>query len=82
VHTCYASVRGRRSTALAEKPHAKAGRRSRREGKNALLKDVPRMSDIKSKSHGGSSAKKEAARILSAAPRAISPCMRRSFVDR
>jgi hypothetical protein len=60
VHARDASVRGRRSTASAKKPRVKAGRRSRREGKKALLKDVPGVSDIKSKSHGASSAKKEA----------------------
>jgi hypothetical protein len=40
------------------------------------------MSNIELKSCGGSSAKREVAQILSAAPRAISLCMRRSFVDR
>jgi hypothetical protein len=34
-----------------------------------------------SKGHGKGSAKKKASQILSAAPRAISPCTRRSFVD-
>jgi hypothetical protein len=66
----------------AGKPRAKAGRRSKREGKKALLKDIPRTSNIKSKSRGGSSVKKEATRILSAAPGAIYLRMRRSFVDR
>jgi hypothetical protein len=60
----------------------KAGKCYRHEGKKALLKDVPGTSNVKSKSRGGSSAKKEAARFLSAAPEAISLRMRRSFVDR
>jgi hypothetical protein len=65
-----------------DKRCAKAGRQSWRKGDKALFKDIPRMSNVKSKSHGGSSAKKQPARILSAAPGAISPRMRRSFVDR
>jgi hypothetical protein len=65
-----------------DKWRAKAGRQSWRKGDKALFEDIPRMSNVKSKSHGGSSAKKEPARILSAAPGAISPRMRRSFVDR
>jgi hypothetical protein len=55
VHTRDASVRGTRSTASAKK----AGRRSRREGKNALLKDVPWTSNVKLKGHRGSSEKRE-----------------------
>jgi hypothetical protein len=82
VHTRDVSVRGRRTTVLADKPHVKVGRRSRHEGNKALLEDVPKTSNVKSKSHGGSFAKKEAMRILSVAPGAISPCMQRSFVDR
>jgi hypothetical protein len=78
MHARNISVHGRRSTASAEN----AGRRSSREGKKALLKDIPGTSNIKSKSCGGSSAKMEATRILSAAPGAISLCMQRSFIDR
>jgi hypothetical protein len=78
VHTCDVSVRGRKLIALAEK----AGRRSRRKGNKALLKDTPWTSNIKSKSHGSGSVKWEAALILSAASRIISLHMRRSFVDR
>jgi hypothetical protein len=66
------------STASAKK----AGRRSRCEGKMTLLKDVPRTSNVQSISRGGSSTKKEVARIMSAASGAFSPRMRRSFVDR
>jgi hypothetical protein len=43
--------------------------------------DAPRPSSIMSKGHGKGSAKEKASQILSAAPRAISPRMRRSFVD-
>jgi hypothetical protein len=50
--------------------------------KKDSLKDVPRTSNIKSKRCGGSSVKREATQILSAAPGVISPCMRMSFVDR
>jgi hypothetical protein len=78
VHTHDVSVHGRRSTVSAEK----ASRRSRREGRKALLKDVPGMSNVKSKGHGGSFAKREAVLILSVAPGAVSPRMRRSFVER
>jgi hypothetical protein len=72
------SVRGGRSTASVEK----ASRHSRHEDKKALLKDIPGVSNIESKSRGGSSTKREAAQILSAAPGAISLRMRRSFVNR
>jgi hypothetical protein len=71
-------VSGRRSTASAKR----AGGRSRRKSKRALMRDTSGMSDIASISHGGNSAKKEALRILSAALGAISPCMRNTFVDR
>jgi hypothetical protein len=54
---CDASVHGRRSTASVEN----ASRCSRREGKNASLKDVLGTSNIKSKSHRGSSVKREVA---------------------
>jgi hypothetical protein len=78
VHTRDISVRCKRSTASAEK----AGRHSRREGKKALLKDVLGMTNIESKSRRGNSTKREATRILYAAPRATSPCMRWWFIDR
>jgi hypothetical protein len=78
VHTHDVSVHGRKSIASAEK----AGRRSRRKGNKALLKDAPRTSNIKSKSRGSGSAKREAALILSATPGTISLHMRRLFVDR
>jgi hypothetical protein len=47
-----------------------------------LLKDVLGTSNIKSKGRGGSSTKREATLILSAALGAVSLCMRRSFVQR
>jgi hypothetical protein len=47
-------VRGKKSTTSVEKAH----KCSRHEGKKALLKDVPGTSNVKSKGHGGSSAKK------------------------
>jgi hypothetical protein len=78
VHTRDVLVHGRKSIASTEK----AGRRSRRKGNKALLKDAPRTSNIKSKSYGSGSVKREAALILSAAPETISLHMRRSFVDR
>jgi hypothetical protein len=72
------SIHGKRSTPSARK----TSRCSRREGKETILKDVPGMSNIKSKSRGGRSIKREVARILSATPGTISPCMQRSLVDR
>jgi hypothetical protein len=78
MHAHDISVRGRRSTTSAQK----AGKCSRREGKKALLEDILGMSNIKSKSRGVSSTKREVAQILSDAPEAISPRMQRSFVDR
>jgi hypothetical protein len=57
MHVHDALVCGRKSTASVEN----AGRRSRREGKKASLKDVPGTSNIKSKSHRDSSVKREAA---------------------
>jgi hypothetical protein len=68
VHTHDVWVRGRRSTMSTKK----AGRRSRREGKKAWLNDASGASNVESISHGGSSAKKEAARILSTAPEEFS----------
>jgi hypothetical protein len=78
VHTRDVSVHGRRLIASTEK----AGRWSRCEGKNALLMDVPGTPNVKSKGRRGSSTKREATLILSAAPGAVSPRMRRSFVER
>jgi hypothetical protein len=78
VHTRDVLVHGRKLIASVEK----AGRRSRCKGNKALLKDVPGLSNIRSKGHESGFAKREAALILFAAPGAISPCMRRSFVER
>jgi hypothetical protein len=50
--------------------------------KGALLEDTPRPSNTLSRGHGKYSTKNKATQILSAAPGAISPRMRRSFVDR
>jgi hypothetical protein len=55
MHIRDVSVRGRRSTASV----GNASRHSRREGTNASLKDIPWTSNIKLKSCGGHSAKKE-----------------------
>jgi hypothetical protein len=78
VHTHDVPVHCRNVIASAEK----ADRRSRCIGDKALLSDAPGLSNIKSKGHISGSTRREPARILSAAPEAISPCMRRSFVDR
>jgi hypothetical protein len=78
VHTRDVSVRGNKSIALAER----ADRRSMCSGDKSLLSDAPGLSDIKLKAHVSGFVKRVAARILSAAPRAISLCMWGSFVDR
>jgi hypothetical protein len=52
-----------------------ASKRSRCEGKKDSLTDVAGMSNIRSKRRRGNSARREATRILSAAPGAISPHM-------
>jgi hypothetical protein len=78
VHARNALVHGKRSATSIEN----ASKRSRREGKKDSLTDVAGTSNIRSKRHRGSSTRREAARIMFAAPGVISPCMRRSFVDR
>jgi hypothetical protein len=74
--------RGRRSLPLVEKTDERACCMD----KGALLNDTPRPSNAQPRGHGRGhgrcSAKNKVTRILSAVPRAISPCMRRSFVDR
>jgi hypothetical protein len=50
-------------------------RRSRCSDKKALLSDAPGSSNIKSKGRGSGSVKRKATRILSVAPRMISPLM-------
>jgi hypothetical protein len=59
-----------------------ANKCSRREGDKDSLTDVAGTSNIRSKRRECGSSRREAMRILSAAPGAISPHMRRSFVDR
>jgi hypothetical protein len=78
VYTRNVSIHDRRSTPSTEDP----SRCYRREGKKALLEDAPGMSNNNLERHGGHSTKREATRILSVAPRVISPRMQRSFVDR
>jgi hypothetical protein len=78
VRVCNVLIHRKRSDA----PIYDADKRSRREGKWDSLSDIARTSDFRSKGCEGGSARKEAARIMSAAPGAISPCTRRSFVDR
>jgi hypothetical protein len=78
VHTHYVLVHGRKLIASTEK----AGRRSKRKGNQALLKDSPGSSNIESKGRRSGSAKREAALILSVAPRTICSHMWRSFIDR
>jgi hypothetical protein len=55
---------------------------SRCDGNKDSLADVAGMSSIRTKQRKGGSTRREAAWILSDAPGAISPRMRRSFVDR
>jgi hypothetical protein len=57
-------------------------RSKRCDGNLDSLPDVAGTFDFRSKRREGGSVRREAARILFAAPDAISPCMRRSFVDR
>jgi hypothetical protein len=61
---------------------SRAGERARSVGKKVLVDDAPRSSSAPPRGRGLDSAKNKAARILSAAPRAISLCMWRSFIDR
>jgi hypothetical protein len=72
------SLHGTKSIASTNKDD----RHSMPSGNKALLNDAPGPSNIKSKGHGSSFAKRKATQILSAAPGSISPRMRRSFVDR
>jgi hypothetical protein len=51
-------------------------------GKKALVSDAPGSSSTPPRNHRRGFAKNKAAWIMSAAPGAIFPCMRRSFVDR
>jgi hypothetical protein len=50
--------------------------------KTALMDDAPGLYSTPPKGHGRGSMRKKAAHILSTAPRAISPHMQSSFVDR
>jgi hypothetical protein len=72
-----ALIHGKRSAAAIEN----TGKCSRREGNRGSLPDAGGTSDFRSKRLESGSARREAARILSAAPGAISSRMRRSFVD-
>jgi hypothetical protein len=71
-------LRERKSQASVEKIDT----RVRLRGKGALLDDASWPSNALPKGRGKGSLKKKAEQILSDAPRAISPRMRRSFVDR
>jgi hypothetical protein len=73
-----ASIRGKRSAV----PIGNTNKCSRREGNRDSLIDAAGTYDFRSTRHEGGSVRREAAWILSAAPSAISSCMRRSFVDR
>jgi hypothetical protein len=68
----------RRSLPLVEK----TGERASRMDKGALLNDTPGPSNAQPRGRGRCSTKNKAVQILSATPGAISPRMRRSFVDR
>jgi hypothetical protein len=59
----------------------KTNKHARRRGKGALLNNAPRPSNVLAKGHEKGSVKKKATHILSGAPGAISPRMRRSFVN-
>jgi hypothetical protein len=71
-------LRQKKSWASVEKTNKHARCRS----KGALLNVSPGPSNILPKGRGKGSAKEKATQILSGAPGAISPHMRRSFVDR
>jgi hypothetical protein len=71
-------LREEKSLPLVKKTDEHASRRSKR----ALLDHAPRPPRTLPRCHRGNSVKNKATRILSAAPGAISPRMRRSFVDR
>jgi hypothetical protein len=73
-----ASIRGKRSAVSIKN----TSKRSRWEGNKGSLTDVVGTSSIRSRNFEGGSVRRDAAQILSAAPGAISPRMRRSFVDR
>jgi hypothetical protein len=78
VCVCNALIHGKRSAALIKDTN----KHSRRDGNRGSLTDVAGTSDFRSKRRRCGSARRKAARILSAALGAISPRMRRSFVDR
>jgi hypothetical protein len=68
-----------------KKPQAsvkKIDKHARRRGKGVLLDNASWSSNVLTKGYGKGSVKKKAEQILSGAPRAISPHMRRSFVDK
>jgi hypothetical protein len=69
--------REERSRALVEK----IDKHTRRRGKGALLNDGVGPSNILPKGCGKGSMKRKGAQIFSGAPRAISPHMRKSFVN-
>jgi hypothetical protein len=73
-----ASIHGKRLAAS----NGNTSKCSRREGNKDSLTNVAGMSSIRSRNHEGGSTRRDVARILSAAPGAISLCMRRSFIDR
>jgi hypothetical protein len=75
VRSCDAMIHGKRLDALVEDA-------DKREGKHDSLSDVAGTSDFRLEGCVGGSVRKDAARILSAAPGAISPHMQRSLLDR
>jgi hypothetical protein len=78
VRTHDATIHGKRSDTLIED----ADRCSRHKGKHDSLSDIAGTSDFRSKGCVGGSTRKDTARILSAAPGAISSRMQRSLLDR
>jgi hypothetical protein len=78
VHARNALICGKRLAASI----GNTSKHSRRKGNKDSLTHITGTSNMRSKRHEGGFAKSGIAWIFSAAPGAISPCMRRSFVDR
>jgi hypothetical protein len=66
----------------SQAPIEKSDKYTRHKDERTLLSDAPGASVVLPKSHGKGSVKTMVVQILSGAPRAISPRMRKSFVDR
>jgi hypothetical protein len=64
------------------RPLGGAGGSATPASRQALVNDAPRPSTAPPRGYGECSTRNKVVRILSEAPRAISPRMRRSFIDR